>query len=70
MAKDEEYGWVVERASQAAPEYLSAHLGEWTWTSDHLVALRFAREGDAKRVRAVMEANGNSGLRVAEHIWS
>jgi hypothetical protein len=70
MAKPEEIAWLVERASPATPEFLSAHLGEWAWTNDHLKALRFAREEDAKRVLAVMVAAGNSGLRATEHIWS
>lgn len=63
---DVEGGWVIEGAwsPPIAPEYW---LGSSVWSSDHLGALRFARQIDAQRAADAMLAGMN--IRICYHEW-
>lgn len=73
MMKDE-FGWVIERAdsSAAEPKYWAAGQVDAArssaWTSNHMQAIRFARELDASRVAdRIMKG---IDVRICEHGWS
>lgn len=65
-----EFAWVIERGDSptSSPLYLSgvsANPLEQHWSSDHLDAIRFCREVDARKVENMcMGAH-----RVCEHGW-
>lgn len=75
----QENGWVIERAdsSAAEPKYWCAgfveseHSSDGTrfsdWTSNHLQAIRFARQLDAERVAE--RSLKRVAVRICEHIW-
>jgi len=60
-------GWVIEGAwsDPAAPQYWA---GSSLWMSDHMCAIRFAREHDAKQAASAMLDGMN--IRICQHIWS
>ena len=68
-AKDaaDESGWVIEGAwsDTSAPSYW---CGSSAWSEDHMRALRFAREDDARQAAFFMLDGMN--IRIAEHGWS
>jgi hypothetical protein len=67
-----ESGWVIEHADSepCAPEYLV--VGDrntvWSWSTDHLRAVRFARKQDADGVARIFFGLGNDH-RICEHQW-
>ena len=66
-----ELGWVIESGDSepCAPKYWAGHF---SWSADHLKAIRFARMEDAKAV-ADSERDLADGPamphRIAEHVW-
>lgn len=63
----EEHGWVIEGAwsDPAAPQYWA---GSSLWVSNHMGAIRFAREYDARQLASAMLDGMN--VRICEHVWS
>lgn len=65
-----EYGWVVERGDSEtfAPLYWSGH---YTWESDNLKAIRFARKEDAAVIAEIETSHSEDDMqhRVCEHGW-
>ena len=59
--------WVIEGAwsDPAAPQYWA---GSSLWMGDHMCAIRFAREHDARQAASAMLDGMN--IRICEHIWS
>lgn len=62
----EEHGWVIEGAwsDPATPQYWA---GSSLWMSDHMCAIRFAREHDAEQAASAMLDGMN--IRICEHVW-
>lgn len=63
-----ETGWVVEHRSSpvSQPMYWTGFgNGQGIWCDDHLQAIRFAREEDARKIAD----NFDTAHRVCEHIW-
>lgn len=60
-------GWVIEGAwsDPAEPQYWA---GSSLWMSDHMCALRFAREHDARQAASAMLDGMN--IRICYHEWS
>lgn len=65
-----EVGWVIELVEQGpgGPYYWDGRAG-WTWTNDHMLAIRFAREIDAERVRKGLNGFRDRHGKVSEHMW-
>lgn len=65
----DEAAWLIERADGAAdgPRYLMGIRQGYgaQWSTDHDVAIRFARQIDASRIAETLEAPS----RVVEHMW-
>lgn len=61
-----EHGWVIEGAwsDPASPQYWA---GSSLWVSDHMCAIRFAREHDARQAASAMLDGMN--IRICEHVW-
>jgi hypothetical protein len=68
-----ETGWVIEHGASepCAPRYWAGKNwgGLSEWTRDHLLAIRFAREIDARRVAEAMDDGVPSNFRICEHAW-
>jgi len=59
-----ESGWVLERGSASAPDYLTVQNEHFVWTKDHRCALRMCRREDADRLAEIVLDDVD---RVAEH---
>jgi hypothetical protein len=65
-----ESGWVIEHreSDPSAPLYLTVYSERWDWTKNHMLAIRFAREVDARIVAEVIHGRAHSH-RFCEHQW-
>lgn len=65
-----EFAWVIERgdSSPSAPTYWAgpADHSDGRWSQDHMDAIRFAREEDARRVAYHFR---QPNCRICEHGW-
>lgn len=72
----EETGWVLEQADSPSfePRYWAAGQIDPTrssaWTQNHMAAIRFAREVDAKAVADRLMSKAFVAVRVCCHKWS
>jgi hypothetical protein len=74
-AKQDEYGWLIERARDGAtPEWaeelrwLSDDDLHVTWTTDSYNAIRFCRREDAEKVYVIIGETDK--VSVTDHVWS
>ena len=64
----DERGWVIEHGASepCRPRYWGGVHG---WTYDHLKAVRFAREIDARSQAEAYDDGAPDNYRVCEHMW-
>ena len=64
----DEIGWVIENGASPTEYWTGRALDYGAFSSDHAVAVRFARFSDAETIRILL-LDGGAYCRSAQHMW-